>query len=68
MTIVISMIYKMEANRLVNVCVFVFSHFSCIRLFATLCTIAHQAPLSIGFSRQEVDCHALLQGIFPTQG
>ena len=32
--------------------------------------IAHQAPLSMGFSRQEywrVGCHALLQGIFPTQ-
>ena len=31
---------------------------------------AHQAPLSMGFSRQEnwSDCHALLQGIFPTQG
>ena len=23
------------------------------QLFATLCTIAHQAPLSMGFSRQE---------------
>ena len=32
-------------------------------------TIAHQAPLSLGFSRQEYwgGCHALLQGIFPTQ-
>ena len=29
------------------------SHFSCIWLFATLWTIAHQAPLSMGFSRQE---------------
>ena len=29
------------------------SHFSCVRLFATLSTVAHQAPLSIGFSRQE---------------
>ena len=26
---------------------------SCIGLFATLWTIAHQAPLSVGFSRQE---------------
>ena len=26
---------------------------SCVRLFATLWTIAHQAPLFIGFSRQE---------------
>ena len=26
---------------------------SCVRLFATLWTVAHQAPLSMGFSRQE---------------
>ena len=26
---------------------------SCVRLFATLWTIARQAPLSMGFSRQE---------------
>ena len=31
----------------------VLSHFSPVRLFATLCTaVAHQAPLSKGFSRQ----------------
>ena len=35
--------------------------------FATPWTVALQAPLSLGFSRQEY-CHALLQGIFPTQG
>ena len=29
------------------------SHFSCVQLFATLWTVAHQAPLSIRFSRQE---------------
>ena len=29
------------------------SHFSGFRLFATLWTVAHQAPLSMGFSRQE---------------
>ena len=37
----------------------------------TLCpTVAHQAPLSMGFSRQEYwrGCHSLLQGIIPTQG
>ena len=28
-------------------------HFTCILLFATLWTIAPQAPLSMGFSRQE---------------
>ena len=30
--------------------------------------IACQTPLSIGFSGQEYGCHALLQGLFPTQG
>ena len=39
-------------------------------LFLTLRTVAHQAPLSMGFSRQESwsGLHALLQGIFLTQG
>ena len=32
---------------------YVFSHFSCVRLFATPWTVARQAPLSIGFCRQE---------------
>ena len=31
----------------------VLSHFSCDRLFATLWTVARQAPLSMGFFRQE---------------
>ena len=37
---------------------------------ATPRAIVHQAPLSTGFSRQEhwSGCHALLQGIFLTQG
>ena len=37
---------------------------SCLKLFATLWTIAWQT-LSMGFSRQEYwsGCHALLQGI-----
>ena len=36
----------------------------------SLWTEAHQAPLSMGFSRQEcwIGCHAVLQGIFLTQG
>ena len=29
------------------------NRFSRVRLFATLWTVAHQAPLSMGFSRQE---------------
>ena len=50
-------------------CVRVLSLFGHVQLFVTPWTAAHQAPLSMGFSRQEywVGCHALLQGIFPTQ-
>ena len=46
---------------------------SCVRLCPSLCDprdrIAHQAPPSLGYSRQEygVGCHFLLQGIFPTR-
>ena len=29
------------------------SHFSCVQLFVTVWTVACQAPLSMGFSRQE---------------
>ena len=38
-------------------------------IFATLWTVAHQAPLSMEFSRQDtgVGCHFLLQEIFLTQ-
>ena len=34
--------------------VHVLNHFSCIWLFATLWTVGHQAPLTMGFSRQEL--------------
>ena len=34
-------------------CLYVLSRFSRVRLFATLWTVAQQAPLSVGFSRQE---------------
>ena len=38
------------------------SHFSCVQLCATPWTAAHQAPPSLGFSRQEHwSCHCLLQ-------
>ena len=45
-------------------------HFSHVRLFVTLWTAAHEAPLPMGFSRQEYysGCHALPQEVFPTQG
>ena len=30
-----------------------FGHKSCLTLFLTPCTVAHQAPLSMGFPRQK---------------
>ena len=47
----------------------VLSRFSRVPLCAIPCTATHQALLSLGVSRQEYwsGCHALLQGIFPTQ-
>ena len=43
--------------------------FSCVRLCVTLWTVAHQASLSMGFSRQLWSgLPFLLQGTFPTQG
>ena len=44
--------------------------FSHVWLFATIWTVTHQTPLSMGFSWQEYQSgwHVLLQGIFPTQG
>ena len=37
----------------VSVCVCVLSHCSCVQLCSALWTVARQAPLSMGFSRQE---------------
>ena len=39
--------------------------FTCVQLFATPWTAAHQAPLSMAFSRQStgVGCHCLLRGL-----
>ena len=34
--------------------------FSCVQLLATPCTAAHQAPLSMGFSRQEYWSHSVV--------
>ena len=44
-------------------------HFSGVWLLAIPWTVARQAPLSMGFSRQEtgMGCHALLQSIFHTR-
>ena len=46
------------------------SRFSCVRLFATLWTVAHQTPLSMGFCRQEYwsELPFPSPGIFATQG
>ena len=42
---------------------------SCVWFFVTPRTVACQALVSMGFLRQEYwSCHALLQGIYPTQG
>ena len=42
--------------------------FSCIQLFVTPWTVAHQATLSWDSSGKNTGCPALLQGIFLTQG
>ena len=65
-------------GRLYTVYVYcVLSRFSRVQLFVTLWTVAHQAPLSMGFSTHgeyrysrntRVGCHALLQKIFSAQG
>ena len=52
----------------VYVCACVLSCFSCVQLFVTLWTVAHQAPLSMDSPGKNtgVGCHALLQGNLPT--
>ena len=45
---------KMKLTKIKSIlCACVWSHFSCVWLFVTLGTVACQAPLSMGFSRQE---------------
>ena len=48
---------------------FVLSRLSCIQLFGSPWTVAHQAPLSMRFSSKNtgVGYHAFLQAIFRTQ-
>ena len=48
----------------------VLSHFSRVQLIATLWTVAHQAPLSMGFSRHEYwsGLPFPAPGDLPTQG
>ena len=56
-------------NYIKNACVHAYC-FSHVWLYATPWTVAHQATLSTGFSRQDtgVGCHFLLQGLLPMQG
>ena len=42
-----------DIECILDICVCMLSHFSHVQLFATLQTVAHQAPLSMRFSRQE---------------
>ena len=44
------------------------SHLSYVQLSVTPWTVARQAPLSMGFIRQEYWSRLLLQGTFLTQG
>ena len=48
----------------------VLNYYSRVRLFVTPWIVAHQAPLSMGFSRQECwsGLPLFLQGIFPDPG
>ena len=58
--------YFTEGPR--DLCACVLSCFSCLQLFVTLWTVAHQAPLWDSPGKNTgVGCHALLQGIFLTQ-
>ena len=60
--------WQMSINISVHACVL--SSFSHVQLFATLWTVACQAPLSVGFSRQEyrsgLHCSPPNSGIKPT--
>ena len=65
------MLYTCNYHNTVNqLCVCMPRRFSRVRLFAALWTVACQAPLSMGLSRQEylsgLPCSP--PGIFPTQG
>ena len=42
-----------EIHTPIHMCACMLSRFSCVQLFTTLWTVACQAPLPMGFSRQE---------------
>jgi len=50
------LVVRSRRDQVKCVCVCMLSHFSRVWFFATPRTVAHQAPLSIGFSRQEYWC------------
>ena len=56
-----------QLASIIKVCVRVLSCFSCVQLFTNVAwwaTVHGDSPLK----NTGVGCHALLQGIFPTQG
>ena len=55
---------------MIHVCMCLLSQLSHVRLFAILWTTAHRllCPWTSPGKNTGVGCHALLQGIFPTQG
>ena len=62
--------YTHICKTYVYVCVCMLSHFSCVQLFVTyaLWLAILLCPWNSPGKNTGVDCHALLQGIFPTQG
>ena len=52
-TLVILALDSVSSHIFAGRCVCMLSHFSRVQLLAPLWTVAHQAPLSMGFSRQE---------------
>ena len=48
-----AILFRLQAQHYLSIHVYLLSRFSLAQLFATLWTIAHQAPLSMRFSRQE---------------
>ena len=62
--------YTHICKTYVYVCVCMLSHFSCVQLFVTyaLWLAILLCPWNSPGKNTGVDCHALLQGIFPSQG
>ena len=70
LSFVLKFIYKFMAISKCLYAIVKVKSFSPVRLFVTPWTVAYQALLSMGFSRQGYwsGCHFLLQGLFPIQG